>query len=118
MPAAWCEMQLFVYGTLMEPDLVQQLTGKRFRTERARLPGFRRIQEPGSYPYILASVNHAVDGLLLRDVDADALRALDRYEDEGGLYLRTKVVVESESGSCPCETYVGNASIAGRLETA
>ncbi len=111
-------MDLFVYGTLMDPVFVQQLTGKAFVTEPARLPDFRRIQTPGSYPYILPHDGDSVDGMLLRDVDESTLQALDRYEDEGNLYFRTKVVALVDGVPRHCDVYVGNASAVGQLEIA
>jgi gamma-glutamylcyclotransferase (GGCT)/AIG2-like uncharacterized protein YtfP len=108
-------MDLFVYGTLMETDLLHRLTGKRFRAEPARLPGFRRFQSPGCYPYIVVSAEQHVDGLLLRDIDDDTLQTLDRYEAEGDLYFRRTVVAVIDGVHLPCETYVGNASALDRL---
>ena len=109
-------MQLFVYGTLMAPDLVRSLTGRSFETEPARLCGFRRFQPAGSYAYILPSKGDSVDGALLRGLGADDLRALDRYEGEGDLYLRVEVVAETARGECPCTTYVANSTALDRLK--
>jgi gamma-glutamylcyclotransferase (GGCT)/AIG2-like uncharacterized protein YtfP len=111
-------MDLFVYGTLMDPDFVRQLTGKGFAIEPAHLPDFRRFQTPGSYPYILPHAGDSVDGVLLRNVDENTLRAFDRYEDEGNLYFRTKVVALVEGVPRDCEVYVANVSALGRLEIA
>ncbi len=108
-------MDLFVYGTLIEPNLVHRLTGKRFNAEPARLPGFRRYQKSGSYAYILACDDGAVHGLLLRDVDEGTLRTLDHYEAEGDLYLRATVVAMTEGGPRACETYIGNPSALDRM---
>lgn len=108
-------MDLFVYGTLMEPEVVRQLTGHNFHAEPARLPGFRRIHKPGTYSYIIASDADSVDGLLLQGLDDDALRALDHYEDEGHLYFRTNVVAVTGSRSFPCQTYVGNPAVIGTI---
>ena len=43
-------MDLFVYGTLMNDALAVELTGRDFRKERARLPGYRKIMPEGDYP--------------------------------------------------------------------
>lgn len=108
-------MNLFVYGTLMEPDLRHSLTGQSIRAEPACLLDFQRFQNPRGYPYILASPGGRVDGMLLHGIDDKALQALDRYEAEGDLYLRTKVVVATDGGRCPCEAYIGNPSAVARL---
>lgn len=86
-------MDLFVYGTLMADDLVAQLTGQRLRKDVAVLDGYRKEVAPDAYPRLILDPAGRVHGFLLRDVGADALRAFDRYEDEGHLYRRTTVTV-------------------------
>jgi hypothetical protein len=51
-----------------------------------------------------------VEGLLLDDVDDDALRALDAYEDEGRLYRRRAVSVSVDGCPITCQAYVSPAS--------
>jgi gamma-glutamylcyclotransferase (GGCT)/AIG2-like uncharacterized protein YtfP len=84
---------LFVYGTLMDDGVVAQLTGRRFAKTPARLEGYRRLTPPGGYPVIVPAAGASVDGLVLRGIDADALRVFDQYEDEGRLYRRLSVTV-------------------------
>lgn len=100
----------------MDADLVRALTGKTLRAEAGRVHGFRRLQKPGCYPYIVSSASDCVDGLLLYEVDDDALQALDRYEAEGDLYIRVRVIAVTDHGAFPCETYVGNAAAIDGLE--
>ena len=99
-------MDLFVYGTLMEDDLVHGLTGRRFRKEPAVLTGYRKIVPPGGHPQIVPAADSQVDGFVLRDVDADALEIFDRYEDEGRLYRRTNVTVIVAGAPQPAAVYV------------
>jgi Gamma-glutamyl cyclotransferase, AIG2-like len=47
---------------------------------------------------------------LLDDVDADALRALDAYEDEGRLYRRLAVSVSVDGRPTGCHAYVSPTS--------
>jgi gamma-glutamylcyclotransferase (GGCT)/AIG2-like uncharacterized protein YtfP len=108
-------MDVFVYGTLMADNVVLQLTGRAFERHPARLHGYRRVEEPGSYPYILPSAADTVTGSLLREVDGRAMEALDRYEGEGDLYFRVETVAETENGCLPCFTYVGNRDALDRL---
>ena len=103
------ETALFVYGTLMDGERVRTLTGRVLPSRPARLQGYERIVPTGSYPYVVPRTGRHVDGLLLEDVDDDALRALDRYEDEGRLYVRRAVEVIVEGRRVACETYVGAA---------
>lgn len=109
-------MELFVYGTLVNPALVRSLTGKTVSAKPARLTGFRRFQNPGSYPYILPSPDDCVEGVILCSLDAADLEKLDRYEAEGDLYFRTEIEVQTDCGPRRCETYVGNPSAVDRLE--
>ena len=99
--------RLFVYGTLRDDGLVRRLTGRQFVTTAAVLAGYRRDAPSGGYPRIVPAAGSAVHGVLLHDVGAASLRALDAYEDEGRLYRRTLVTVTSRGMACPAHTYVG-----------
>ena len=100
-------VDLFVYGTLMDENLVFELTGKRFARIAAVLRDFEKVQPDGGYPYIVPRVGPHVTGLLLRDIDASSLARIDEYEDEGRLYRRTEVVVEIGGERRRCESYIG-----------
>lgn len=83
---------LFVYGTLMVPDVMQAVTGHLFRSEPATLSGYTRYRiKRHVYPGILATHFGYVDGLLYYDIDAESLRRLDEFESE--VYDRKKIVV-------------------------
>lgn len=98
---------LFVYGTLLDDGLVELLTGRRFARAPAVLHGYRKEMLPAGYPRIVADPAGRVQGSLLLDVDAQALAALDRYEQEGVLYRRAPVTVESCGRRLPAVAYVG-----------
>lgn len=100
-------VHLFVYGTLKNADLVVELTGRCFVTTPAVLHGYRMIEPARGYPYIVRDVQARVGGLLLRDVDLDALRCLDAYENEGALYRRIRVEVVVEGRIEHAQVYVG-----------
>lgn len=99
---------LFVYGTLTDPEVLRRVAGRVFAAEPAVLDGFRRIAEPGCYPFIEPSPGDRVAGLLLRGIDAAALGRLDDYEDEGRMYFRRSVQVRVGDTLAMCETYVGD----------
>jgi len=103
-------VRLFVYGTLMEPACVEQVTGRRFVGRPATLHGWTRTIASHGYPVIHPSSDDTVDGIVLDGLDTAALRALDTYEDEGRLYLRRQVTVLVGEEELPCETYVGHSS--------
>jgi gamma-glutamylcyclotransferase (GGCT)/AIG2-like uncharacterized protein YtfP len=99
-------VSLFVYGTLLNDDLVRQLTGRIFPKRAARLDGFARVEPPGGYPYITRRPGARVDGCLLEGVDAASLARFDAYEGDG--YLRTALeVTVADGGRIACESYVG-----------
>ncbi len=92
----------------MDDARVESLTGQRFARRPARLDGYERIAPRGGYPYVVPRSGGSVEGILLEGIDPASLRALDRYEDEGRLYLRRPVVVVVAGGdSVSCEAYVG-----------
>jgi gamma-glutamylcyclotransferase (GGCT)/AIG2-like uncharacterized protein YtfP len=98
-------ISLFVYGTLLNDDLVRTLTGQVFSKRPATLDGFARVQPPGDYPYITRAPGARVDGWLLDGVDAASLEKLDTYEGDG--YLRTRIEVSVGGVRVACESYIG-----------
>ena len=105
-PAGVVGAALFVYGTLLDEERVHALTGRRFPRRRATLEGFARVVAAHGYPTIVPQAGARVEGVLVEDVDAASLAALDVYEDAGRLYARrpTEVLVDGEP--VPCEVYV------------
>ena len=90
---------LFVYGTLVEPARLDEVLGHKHPGERlaARLAGYMRIVSPAyAYPYLVKAPDSSVDGILLMDLSAYDMQALDRYEDvDSGWYRRESVEVET-----------------------
>jgi gamma-glutamylaminecyclotransferase len=86
-------VDLFVYGSLLDDAVVVEVTGRRFPRRAAQLRGYRKHTPVGSYPYVVPDDDGTVDGVVLQGIDADTLRALDAYEDEGQLYRRVEVTV-------------------------
>lgn len=101
-------VDLFVYGTLMDEDLLYSLTHCRFFRSEAKLAGFEKLSQPNGYPYISPKRDTTVRGLLLHNVDAASLAALDDYEAEGVLYHRCSVEVTVGERRLLCEVYVGD----------
>ncbi|MBI3798007.1 MAG: gamma-glutamylcyclotransferase [Deltaproteobacteria bacterium] len=102
------EVDLFVYGTLMNESVLCSLTGRSFPRYEAELSGFERFTPNHGYPYIVPNPRARVRGILLTGIDQAALAALDRYEEEGQLYHRCRVEVTVDGCRVSCETYVGN----------
>lgn len=95
---------VFVYGTLLVPDIMREVTGRQYAGKPATLQGFRRYRLRGrSYPGIVPEANSRVDGMVF-EVGSTALAALDRYEDP--CYERRSVEVQTQTGLIPAQTYI------------
>ena len=112
--------RLFVYGSLVQPDCLDEVLGHRHTGERlaARLADYRRVATPDyPYPFIVADPGAAVDGVLLMDLSPCDLWVLDRYEEvESGVYCRELVEVEAWGcGARPisvrADTYVAGPAL-------
>jgi gamma-glutamylcyclotransferase (GGCT)/AIG2-like uncharacterized protein YtfP len=101
-------IDLFVYGTLTDPERVSTLTGKQFERVDAMLSGFERVNSPLGYPFILPRPGAMVRGVLLLNIDLVSLVQLDTYEAEGDLYRRQIVMVEVGDRRVSAMTYVGH----------
>lgn len=76
-------MRFFFYGTLIDPDVRRLVLGRHapVAVEPARLEGWRRLPLAGAtYPVIVRDPAAAVDGVLVRGLDASARALLVRYE--------------------------------------
>ncbi len=89
---------VFAYGSLVDPECLDQVLGHRHAGERlaARLEGYERITAAAyPFPYIVAAGSRSVDGVLIMDLTAYDIQALDRYEEvDKGIYERRPVEVE------------------------
>jgi gamma-glutamylcyclotransferase (GGCT)/AIG2-like uncharacterized protein YtfP len=100
LPAAFssASQHVFAYGSLVDPRCLDEVLGHRHAGERlaARLEGYERIVTAAyPFPYIVAAQGRSVDGVLLMDLSAYDIHALDRYEEvERGIYERRLVEVE------------------------
>jgi gamma-glutamylcyclotransferase (GGCT)/AIG2-like uncharacterized protein YtfP len=101
---------VFAYGTLRDPQLVERLTGRAFDSSSAVLPGWRVVPADVSrsgYEEIVPDAGSEVPGVLFRSVDASSLRCLDAYEVE---YERRTIGVRVRGGTVPAQVYVPRES--------
>lgn len=98
-------MNLFVYGTLMIPAVMNAVTDRQFRFVEAILTGYARYTVKGeTYPGIIPETDAVTKGILCFDVDELSLERLDAFE--GDLYQRTLILAETEKGEMfSAETY-------------
>ncbi|WP_340112232.1 gamma-glutamylcyclotransferase family protein [Maribellus mangrovi] len=74
---------VFVYGTLLFPEILEGLTGRSFETKDAELKNFKRLRVAmGDYPAIVEEESQLVKGKLVLDVDARSLELLRFYEGD------------------------------------
>lgn len=79
---------VFVYGTLTKPWVRWLVTGRAGDSEPAKLPGYRKEELD------IKPVAGAVTEGQVVTVNADELRALDRYERLGVRYERVEVTLQ------------------------
>ncbi len=108
-------MNLFAYGTLMDPGIMAHVCDEAYRSQRATLLHYVRRRVSGEvYPAIIAQPGGAVAGVIYFDVSPAAMARLDRFE--GDLYQRAEVAVISDAGeSMTTQTYVIAADSAHKL---
>lgn len=87
--------QLFVYGTLTEPETQKKVLGKTVKGEPDVLEGYKKstiVIFGNSYPDIVKVPSSFVDGLVI-PVTLDELELIDNYETNW--YTRKKIVLKS-----------------------
>lgn len=93
-------MRFFFFGTLMDPQVRRLVIGRdpaAGRIEAAVLEGFRRVSVAGRpYPMLLPHRCGRVSGMLLHDLEADAVRRLIAFE--GAEYHAAPVTVAARPG--------------------
>ena len=109
---------LFVYGTLMCEDIMQEVAGCLPARLPGILPGYERRAVKGErYPGLVPGPGGRVDGVVYRDVPGFAWARLDRFE--GDMYRRRRVQVALTDGATlVAETYVVRPRFVSRLDRA
>ena len=90
-------MNLFAYGTLMEPRLLERITGLSPASKTATLSGYQRLAfKRESFPGIIpADERESVTGVLFLDLSAFAWKYLDGFE--GNMYERVAIFVDTNT---------------------
>ncbi len=114
--------KLFVYGTLMFPEIRSVLVRREFDTFSAQLQGYRRfaisLAGRAAVPAIVADEKTSVSGLVLSGVDRKSLWVFDTFEGvKGGLYTRERVMVKDGEGrAIEAMTYVSGPAMRETLK--
>jgi gamma-glutamylcyclotransferase (GGCT)/AIG2-like uncharacterized protein YtfP len=86
--------RLFAYGTLMLPEVMEVVAGRRCTARPAVLPGHRRRLLRGAvYPVLVPAAGESVAGVLWEALDEAALARIDRFEDAIYERIRRRVVL-------------------------
>jgi gamma-glutamylcyclotransferase (GGCT)/AIG2-like uncharacterized protein YtfP len=96
-------MRLFLYGTLLDPDLLAAFTGRAVLLTPATLRGWRRVALPDTRYPTLRRAPGAVEGVLAT-VDRPTLARRAAYE--GPSYRLTSVVVHTAHGGKPAWAWI------------
>lgn len=109
--------RLFVYGTLMCPEVTRALFGRAPAAAAATLRGYRRHSlRDRVYPGVVPGAAHAVEGVVV-ELSAAEMVVADWYEEDV-LYERRTVRVELAGGGAEVEAAVYVWRDAGQLEDA
>jgi len=101
---------LFVYGTLMCEDIMEDVAGCLPVRLPGRLSGYeRRVVKGEQYPGLVPGAAGRVDGLVYRDVPGFAWARLDSFE--GDMYQRKPVLVELTGDGDPALTFLPLAPV-------
>ncbi|WP_167610364.1 gamma-glutamylcyclotransferase family protein [Maribellus sediminis] len=89
---------VFVYGTLLFPEILEGLTGRTFSVQKAELYNFKRLRvAEGDYPAIIAAEGESVSGMLVLNVDARSMELLRFYEGEDYDCRKLEVKLKKQS---------------------
>lgn len=107
-------MNLFVYGTLLVPRILNAVTGlDDLETIPAKLEGYDIFRVMGGdFPGIVKGAG-PVPGRVVQNVPEMAMRRLDAYEDS--FYERELVEISTSDGTLEAFAYVVPAEIAKEI---
>ncbi|WP_319479565.1 gamma-glutamylcyclotransferase family protein [uncultured Draconibacterium sp.] len=98
-------INVFVYGSLLFPEIADGLCEQKLKWENATLIGYSRFALKGAdYPAIIKKNNSTVEGKILLNLDQNAIDLLTYYE--GDEYEIVPVKVETSSGSINAVAFV------------
>ena len=99
---------VFVYGSLLFPEIADGLCGQKLKWENATLIGYSRFALKGAdYPAIIKENSSKVEGKILLSLDQDSVELLTLYE--GDEYEIVPVKVKTHSGSINAVAFVWKA---------
>lgn len=112
-------MNLFVYGTLMDEDVLNRVVGRPVPASSigvAYVDGYRRVYVKDSYfPILIEAENATVEGRLVNGLGARAVQRLIRFE--GRQFRLKRLSVRLEHGrAAEAECFLPVAGVAATDE--
>ncbi len=98
---------LFAYGTLMCPEIIQIVTGKNLSGAGGTLKSYQRFSIKNEvYPGIIPAPGKVVDGIVYFGLSVSIWKLLDGFEGE--IYLRqpVKILLIEERRTINAHTYI------------
>ena len=89
---------IFVYGTLLSPEIITKLTGKTFKTTPAVLSGYKKYcVKDFDYPAVIQIDDSITSGMVLENVDDYSLYVISFYEGNEYEKLKVNINLNDES---------------------
>jgi gamma-glutamylcyclotransferase (GGCT)/AIG2-like uncharacterized protein YtfP len=105
------QIAIFVYGTLMQGQRAHHLMGNAQYLGKAQLKDFA-MYHLGRYPGIIPCPGEVTFGEVYL-ISKEMLTQMDRYEEEGDLYLRRTVNLQLEDRTIQAQAYIYNRAVSG-----
>lgn len=104
---------LFVYGTLMNDEIVKALCGKRFKKSPATISGFIASNLNGRHsPGLSKKANSTVEGYVLHSVDSRSFNIIKAWENDDYKLIKVK---PNNGAFGVCNTFLWKTDILGTV---
>jgi len=112
------KVNLFIYGSLRNPEIFKSVSGLSFTRKPSRtdtenllaepafLSGYRKVAPDNVYFYAVESGTSRIEGIIIFDVPAWAMSEIDTYE--GKRYGRETVHVNTANGLVEAQAYLAS----------
>ena len=99
--------QLFIYGTLLFPEILEGITNKALQTIPGKLRGYKRCKVFGcDYPAIIPDPNSMVEGKLVINLDNHSMNIITFFEGED--YRKSTVIIQAGNQEVPATAFTWN----------
>ena len=107
---------LFIYGSLRDPEIFKSVSGLSFTTKQAQsnpenlpaepafLPRHRKVSPDNVYFYAISDPSSKIEGFVIYNIPDWAMKEIDRYE--GKRYERQIIKVHTANGIAKVQAYL------------